>query len=214
MTEDVKRRYRSELRAAQAQETRRKIVAAAARLFVDDGYGATTVDAIADAAQVSRKTVFTSVGGKIDLLRLAVDWAVAGDDADVPVAERAEMRTALAADDPVEVLRGCTAVMAGINGRVADLFRTMEVAADHEPQARTLLTAAREQRVTDARAVARRLRSLGALEGRKAYEEAVDLIFLATDPHPFDVLVRQRGWAPSRYARWLGDSLIDQVLRG
>jgi AcrR family transcriptional regulator len=214
MTEDVKRRYRSDLRAAQAQETRRSIVAAAARLFVQDGYAATTIDAIADAARVSRKTVFTSVGGKIDLLRLAMDWAVSGDDAAVPVAERAEMRRALEADDPVEVLRGAAAVMTAINGRVADLFRALEVAADHEPQARTLLAAGREQRLTDARAVARRLRALGVLSGRRAYEEAVDLVFLATDPHPFDVLVRQRGWPQARYARWLGDSLIGQVLTG
>lgn len=214
MTEDVKRRYRSDLRAAQAQETRRRIVAAAARLFVENGYGATTIDGIAEAARVSRKTVFTSVGGKIELLRLAMDWAVAGDDADVPVSDREEMQRVLAGDDPAEILRGCAAVIAGINGRVADLFRTLEVAAGVEPEARTLLSASREQRSTDARTVTRRLRSLGMFTGRKAYEEAVDLIFLATDPHPFDVLVRQRGWSPARYAQWLGDSLIRELSTG
>lgn len=214
MVEDVKRRYRSDLRAAQAQETRRRIVVAAARLFVENGYGATTMDGIADAARVSRKTVFTSVGGKIELLRLAMDWAVAGDDADVPVSDREEMRRVLAGDDPVEILRGCAAVSAGINGRVADLFRTLEVAAGAESEAQALLTATREQRLTDARTVARRLRSLGLLTGQKAYEEAIDLIFLAIDPHPFDVLVHQRGWSPTRYTRWLGDSLIRQLSGG
>ncbi|KUI36986.1 TetR family transcriptional regulator [Mycobacterium sp. IS-1496] len=214
MAEDVKRPYRSGLRAAQAQETRRRVVAAAARLFVANGYGATTIDAIAAAADVSRKTVFTSVGGKIDLLRLAMAWAVAGDDADVAVADRDEMRRVLAVDDPADLLRGCAAVMTAINGRVADLFRTLEVAAGVEPEAQILVEAAREQRLTDARTVARRLRSLGALTGRKAYQDAVDLIFLATDPHPFDVLVRQRGWSPDRYARWLGDSLVGQLSTG
>ena len=29
---------------------------------------------------MSRKTVFTAVGGKLDLLKTALDWAVAGDD--------------------------------------------------------------------------------------------------------------------------------------
>src|SRR3954464_6783264 len=52
MIESVKRDYRSGLRAAQAADTRRLIVSAAARLFVEDGYGATTIDAIAETAGV------------------------------------------------------------------------------------------------------------------------------------------------------------------
>src|SRR4051812_11217164 len=80
MSTPVKRPYSSTLRAAQARATRRAIVDAAARLFIELGYGATTVDAIAEAAGVSRKTVFTSVGGKADALKLAIDWAVTGDD--------------------------------------------------------------------------------------------------------------------------------------
>ena len=211
MTREVKRRYRSDLRASQAQETRRSLVTAAARLFVEHGYGATTIDAVAAAAGVSRKTVFTAVGGKIDLLKLAVDWAVTGDDTDVPVSDRDEMRRVMAADDPAEILRGCAEVMVGVNERVAGLFRTLDVAAGLEPEAEELLTTVHDQRLADARAIARRLRGLGLLPGRAAYEEAVDLIFLATDPHPFDVLVRQRGWSAKRYARWLGDSLIRQL---
>ncbi|WP_197377355.1 TetR/AcrR family transcriptional regulator [Mycolicibacterium baixiangningiae] len=212
MAEEVKRQYRSSLRAAQAQETRRSVIAAATRLFVENGYVATTIDAVAEAAGVSRKTVFTAVGGKIELLKLAVDWAVAGDDADVPVSDRDEMRRALGAGDPAEVLHGCAQVMVGVNKRVADLFRALDVAAGAEPEAQTLLAVVREQRLTDARAIARRLRALGLLTGRKAHGDAVDLIFLATDPHPFDVLVRQRGWSTTRYARWLGDALVGQLL--
>ncbi|UUO03171.1 TetR family transcriptional regulator [Mycolicibacterium novocastrense] len=50
MSEPVKRRYSSRLRAAQASGTRRRIVAAAERLFVEHGYAATTIDAVAAAA--------------------------------------------------------------------------------------------------------------------------------------------------------------------
>ncbi|BCI53370.1 TetR family transcriptional regulator [Mycolicibacterium litorale] len=214
MTDKVKRSYRSDLRTAQAQQTRRTLVAAAARLFVEQGYGATTIDAVAEAAGVSRKTVFTAVGGKLDLLKLAVDWAVAGDDDDVAVADRDEIGRALAAHDPEELLRRCARVMAGVNERVGDLVRVLEVAAGVDAEAETLLAAVGEQRLADARLVARRLRALGLLTGRTAYEEAVDLIFLTTDPHPYDVLVRQRGWSPTRYARWLGDWLVGQLVPG
>ncbi|HJT96345.1 MAG TPA: helix-turn-helix domain-containing protein, partial [Mycobacterium sp.] len=129
MSASVKRDYRSELRAAQAQATRRSIVAAASRLFVDNGYGATTIDAVAEAAGVSRKTVFTAVGGKVDLLKLALDWAVAGDDRPVPVADRHEMRDAMAQDDPIALLRGCAHEMVAITGRSAGLAQVLEVAA-------------------------------------------------------------------------------------
>src|SRR5689334_22312267 len=65
----VKRAYSSDLRADQARRTRRQIVDAASALFTEHGFSATTVDAIAAEAGVSRKTVFTAVGGKVQLLK-------------------------------------------------------------------------------------------------------------------------------------------------
>src|SRR6478735_10472884 len=101
MAAGVKRDYHSDLRAAQALQTRRAIVAAASELFTTQGYGTTTVDAVAKAAGVSRKTVFTAVGGKLDLLKTALDWAVAGDDRPVALADRGEMRQVMAEGDAV-----------------------------------------------------------------------------------------------------------------
>ena len=77
MSETDKRVYTSDLREAQARATRRQVVAAAGTVFAEHGFGATTVEDVARAAGVSRKTVFTSVGGKVDLLKLAFDWPVA-----------------------------------------------------------------------------------------------------------------------------------------
>ena len=70
MTTARKRVYTSELRDAQARATRRQVVAAAGDLFAREGYGATTIAAVADAAGVSRKTVFSAVGGKVELIKL------------------------------------------------------------------------------------------------------------------------------------------------
>ena len=89
---EVKGVYRSALRDSQARATRKAIVDAAAALFIARGYGGTTIDAIAEAAGVSRKTVFTSVGGKADALKLALDWAVTGDDAPVALFDRPQIR--------------------------------------------------------------------------------------------------------------------------
>src|SRR2546428_11926576 len=84
----VKRQYQSPLREAQASATRRTVVDAAARLFAERGYGAASVDAIAEEAGVGRATVFTSVGGKATMLKTAYDIAIVGDDEAVPLPQR------------------------------------------------------------------------------------------------------------------------------
>src|SRR5689334_2573040 len=55
-------------RALQAEQTRRDIIAAARQLFAADGYQATTMKAIGEAAGVSVQTVYDSVGSKASLL--------------------------------------------------------------------------------------------------------------------------------------------------
>ena len=212
MSEHVKRDYRSGLRTAQAEQTRRSIVSAAARLFVDDGYGATTIDAVAESADVSRKTVFTAVGGKVDLLKTALDWAVAGDDQPVTVADRPEVRELLAMDDPVALLTAWARVMVAVDVRVAGLFRVLEIAADGDAAAHLLLDEYRRQRLVGARAVVKRLGGLRALTEGMSRIEAADVAWLATDPVLYDRLVRIRGWSVGRFELWLARTLTDQLL--
>ena len=212
MSDIVKRDYHSELRAAQALQTRRSIVAAATRLFVADGYGATTIDAVAEAAGVSRKTVFTAVGGKLDLLKLALDWAVAGDDRSVALSDRAAVQRWMDHRDPRAVLTGFAGMLAEIGARVGPLYGALEVAAGMDSAARALVADSQRRRLDDARKVVRRLRELQALTTRITQREAVDLVWLAMDPALFDRLVRVRGWTLRRFHDWLADSLHRQLL--
>jgi AcrR family transcriptional regulator len=212
MVATVKRHYRSELRTSQARETRRAIVAAASRLFVEHGYGATTIDAVADAAGVSRKTVFTAVGGKVELLKVALDWAVAGDDRPVALAERAELRQLLEQPDPAVLLTGWARLLAEIDARVAPLFQALEVAAGIDSEARELLEQSQHQRLDAARLIVERLRALGALTNDLTESDAVDLAWLATDGALFDRLVRVRGWSTGRFEEWLARHLIVHLI--
>ena len=91
----VKRSYDSRLRLERADATRLAIAAAAGRLFAERGYAATSIEEIAAAAGVGRATVFTSVGGKPELLKEAYRLAVrgpadglGGGHGDDPVLER------------------------------------------------------------------------------------------------------------------------------
>jgi AcrR family transcriptional regulator len=212
MVDGVKRDYRSALRTEQARTTRRSIIAAASQLFIENGYGATTIDAVAKAAGVSRKTVFTAVGSKVDLLRVAVDWAVAGDDLPVALADRAVLRHLLDQPDPSVLLTGWARIQAEIGARVAALSRALEVAAGTDDEARSLLAQLQSQRLDGACAIVERLRALDALAADLTYQEAIDLAWLATDAALFDRLVRVRGWSTTRFAEWLARYLITQLI--
>lgn len=193
MAKPPKRQYRSELRAEQAQQTRRRIVDAAAVLFADSGYGATTIEAIAAAARVSRKTVFDSVGGKVDLLKLAYDGAIVGDDEAKPLGERAEVTALRTEKDAGRMLAGYAALVTTINRRIAGVWRALEGAAASDPEARRLHETLVEQRRSAMREPARRLATLGALRSGLSEREAADLLWLFNDPSLYDKLVRQVG---------------------
>src|SRR5690242_8210033 len=113
----VKRPYNSSRRQDQARATRRAIVDAAARLYVQKGYVATSVDEIAAEAGVGRATVF-GVGGKAELLKLAHDFAVGGDDEPVRLVDRPRAQEVRAAPDARSYLMGYAAFVTDIYPRL------------------------------------------------------------------------------------------------
>jgi AcrR family transcriptional regulator len=117
----VKRPYRSPIREAHAQTTRLAVIQAAARLFAERGYVATSMDEVAREAGVSRATVFTSVGGKADLLKAAYDVAVVGDDEPVPLPQRPWARAVRDEPDPHRMVDAYARMITGVSGRVASV---------------------------------------------------------------------------------------------
>jgi AcrR family transcriptional regulator len=197
------RPYHSRLRDEQARATRRRIVAAGGELFLERGYGSATIDAIAERAEVSRKTVFTSVGGKAALLKLAFDWALAGDDEPVAVADRPEVQRMMQGQDPVVYLDEWIAMNAAIAGRLAPLHHVLVVAADSDPEAAALLSTVEDQRAGGARSVAGHLHDLGGLRSDLDVERAAAIIELLMDPLPYRRLVQLHGWTTAEYTEYL-----------
>src|SRR3954464_8486819 len=96
----VKRAYEPRLRPERAEVTRLAIAAAAGRLFAERGYAATSIEEIAAAAGVGRATVFSSVGGKPELLKEAYRFAVRGPaNASIPLGQQARNRRISAEPD-------------------------------------------------------------------------------------------------------------------
>ena len=92
MKKRVKRRYDATARRAAAEQTRLSILESARRLFLEKGYAATTMPAIARAADVALDTVYATVGTKAELFKLLVEAALSGRDEAVPADEREYVR--------------------------------------------------------------------------------------------------------------------------
>jgi AcrR family transcriptional regulator len=212
MSQPVKKPYNSALRAAQARATRHAIVDAAARLFIERGYGATTVDAIAEAAGVSRKTVFTSVGGKTEALKLAIDWAIVGDDEPVPVLERPRVRAGMQEPDARRMLTFFARDVRETAARIAPLQEVVRAAAGLDEEIRALAEEGRTQRLRGMRVLAQQLADRGALKPGLTAAEAADVLWLFHDPAVYYRLVTEQHWDPDRYQDWLADSLISLLI--
>lgn len=213
MSTTVKRTYSSELRAEQARRTRRQIVDAASALFAEQGFSATTIEAIAKKAGVSRKTVFSSVGGKVELLKLAYDYAMAGDDEPVPVIEREGMQEVINEPDPYRQVELYARFATAASGRVARLWVALRGAAEVDADAAELYErweGERHRAMVDGPVpnFARK----GVLRPGLDHAEAADILWLLVDPSTYDRLVNQSGWKPERFADWLQDTLVTQLL--
>ena len=207
------RRYTSEIRDEQARRTRRAIVTAAHDLFLAQGYAATTIDAIAQAAHVSRRTVFNSAGGKATLLKLALDWAIVGDDEPVPLADRPAVKAIQAEPDPRTALALWAEMVVEIAARVAPISEVLTAAADADPDAAQLVAKANQDRMFGATAFIRYLASLDGLAPGITQQHAADLCWALMDAHLYRLLVTERGWAAADFTQWLSGSLAATVLR-
>src|SRR5437868_3808903 len=208
----IKRTYRSAHREAQARETRRAVIEAATRLFVDRGYGLATMDAIAVAANVGRATVFAAVGGKAELLKAAYDVALVGDDEPVALPDRPESRRVMAEPDAARMLAGYATISAAVSRRVGPMYDVVRAAPGADPAARRVWDKVRAERRIGARNVVRLVEDRGALREGVEPDAAADVVFVLIDPGLYQVLVRERGWRPEAFEAWLRETLRAQLL--
>jgi AcrR family transcriptional regulator len=207
------RRYdateRRRLAEQQRRESRRRVVTAASRCFLDAGYAATTIGDVARAAGVAVQTVYSAVGGKADLLIEVVNQAVAGDDREVMFLNREWMTQLRAEPDPRRQIRIFADEMTAIGGRVVPLSLMMRAAAAGDPE----VAAAWQRSVSLRRDTA--LAVVRALRGRRrglSREHAIDLVWAIASPEVYDLLVLQRGWTPAECAAWVAEALAAALL--
>jgi AcrR family transcriptional regulator len=201
MTEVVKRSYDSSGRSRQAQETRERISRVAHDLFVEHGYGNTTIAGVAKAAGVSQETVYKAFGNKAALLRSAWFVMMRGDVEDKTLYDRPQTQEVLKRPDLADRIDGFARLTTERNRLISPLLRAVEGAAAAEPGAQEMLDTWKA-RLTD---VATKFAHAAAETKQLAIpeEECRDITYAMLDGTLWHRFVVERGWTDERYAEWL-----------
>ena len=198
--------YNSPRRQQAAAATREAIIEAALELFACQGYARTTVAQIAEAARVAANTVYTSVGGKPQLLAAITQSGT--DDPDV-----AETLTAVArASDPAEVIRLTAAGTRRVNERRAKAVAVLLDSAQADPAAAEMLQVTVRYYRETLGTLAGRLEDLGAVQSPDL-NRAVDIFWYLFGWTSWRTLITDLGWSWDTAEQWLAQRGIDALLR-
>ena len=206
VTGDVKqpRRYRSERRREQAEQTRERVLDAAARLFEERGFESASITAIATEAGVSPETVYARFHNKRTLLGTLVRRAVRGGDP-APVLEQPGPQAVASATDQRAQLRLFAADIVLRLERVGPIFAILTGASRGDPELTELLTRLHAERRANLRRLVNALAANGPL--RLAPDDALETVWALASPDVHRLLTQGRGWTRDRYCDWLADSL-------
>lgn len=214
MTEAVKRRYDNSRRQAQARATRLKVIEAAKRLFIEHGYPATTIDAIAEAAEVPLPSVYRLFGSKRALLSAVLDTSFGGDDQPVAFGDRPAVRAARDEPDPARMVTAFARIVRELMDRSSAIQHVLATAAQVDPEMAELLAEIRRQRHTGQSRMVAALDARGALDPGVGKTEAADIVYALLSPEVHRILTVERGWPADRYERWVARSLATLLPAG
>jgi AcrR family transcriptional regulator len=205
-SDEKKRPYHSRVRKRQAEETRQRILEAARSLFESQGYAATTLEAIAELAEVSPKTLGAVFGSKRALLAEVINPEAFSTPVKLLIEE---LR---ATEDPSRQLSLVAQITRQAYEPMAsslELLRTAGAVAPELADVARQIEARRRQ--NQARLIAS-LSEQGALCAGLSFEEATDVLWALTSYDVYRMLVVEQRWKPERYETWLAQLLVQHLL--
>jgi AcrR family transcriptional regulator len=205
MDEAVKapRRTRREEKALQ---THVRIVDAATRLFLERGYVATPIDAIAQAADVAVETVYARFRNKTNLM-LAVKDAAVTEGGEVPLDRRPELNLLAAETDQRRQVQIAAALSRGMLQRISPVYAVLRDAAAADDILKADLAADINRRRDFQRTIINLLRTRGPLRGGLTADQAADTYSALANPDLYLLLTGYHGWAAEQFQTWLATSL-------
>jgi AcrR family transcriptional regulator len=200
-----KRTYSTGLRQQQAQMTKNRILDAASRLFVENGYSTVTVEDIALEAGVAHQTVYAVFRTKLAVAQTIIWSSFQTEGINELMAQARE------SGDPEVHIRIGAKMARRLNERFAAIVRFMRESGDP-----ALL--AEYQKIEGLRfeqigaEMFPVLASSSRLRAGISPADAVSSIWAITGTDLYNQLVSGRRWTPARYEEWLRDALINMLL--
>ena len=190
-----------------ADQTRAAVIAAARRLFAENGFFQTKVEQIAKLSRVSPATVYAQCGGKQGLLRSLMDsWTQA------PLIVESHQKS-LAAGDAALVMQTLSTAYLQITKQWGDVIRVVIDVAPHDDESGAVLATAQRRHNRNLMEICRHLDDIGALRDDVDARLASRII---TYYYGIDGLLRTRevfGWSLERSNEWLLAHTSAAVLR-
>ena len=210
MTKRVKprRSYDSPRRREQADATQGAILDAARALFVERGYVATSVQAIADRARISAATVYQAYGNKRSILARLVDVSIAGDEAPTPVLGRPWVQALREEPDLHSRVRILAREGTQMLGRRAPIDAVVAAAAATDSEIAALWRQMGEERHAGQARLLQLVVGDAGLRPGLTRAAAADVLYAVGSPETYRAMVDDRGWSSARFERWYADTLL------
>jgi AcrR family transcriptional regulator len=163
-----------------------RVLEAAARLIGEDAFHTATMDEIAEAAGVSRATVFNRFGSKLGVLQELFTRAMEGP-------EMRAIREALKIEDPVAALDAVIDAGCVCWEKHGPVIEQLQAIAVLEPDAGEMVELERKEHRNDLRGLARRLAAAGRLRSELSESRATAALHMLTSVESFIWLRREYG---------------------
>lgn len=161
---------------------------------------------IASSAGVALETVYSHFSSKRGVLRAVIDAAVAGDDAPVALAERAEFVAMGHGRRPARIRAGAR-LLTTLYGRTAPIDKLLRQVAPAEKEIAELLSLAQDMQRRDIAA------AFELIVGRPPSKAERDGAWAMASPEVYLLLVDGCGWTPEQYETWMSETMERSLPR-
>lgn len=205
------RRYDSSRRRQKALDSQAEVVARAAELFRDQGFGATTIAQVARAAGVSAEFVYKNFGGKPGLVRAIYARSLLGVG-DVPAEQRSDLAQVTAIDGRA-LMRQFGRFVTEVSPQGSSVYLLIrDAAASGDADMAALLREVDDARYERMLHNARQVLARGLLREGLSDTEVADVFYTVTSAGLYESLVLQRGWTPQQFGEFAAATLTANLV--
>ncbi len=201
-------------REEHALRTRERIAGAALRLFLERGYVATTIEAIAAEAGVAPATIYQAFGTKLRVLARVLDATITGDTEPVALLDRDWVAAARRQSDARRRLEAVVRGAAQVAVQTAALKEVLRDAAATDPTVQELIRRDHERRRATQRELVKISVGGDSLKPGMTLDRASDTFFVLVNSSNYGLATELLGWSDHEWQQWLIELLTFQFFGG